>query len=316
MFAGFSLITFSYSQIEIQSDDVLELIGKSVIFEQLNAVPTIVEVGQSGPDKTWDFRAMNFNQPVSHTQSFESQEGTVFADEFPDANFVIHSQVQGGDIYNYYEVSDEALKDMGVGNDFLIQGAPYQEVIKGSYLLAPLPLSMGSTWQVVNRDTITSGLFTSITYDSTFNEVDSWGVVKLPAGDFKCLRIKSRSTSIEESIFDGQSSTITNSVISYSWITKEAFIVSSMSSLYNELEERFTTALFVSRVSSVDNSTAVKDLSILQEAELNVFPNPFMDHLTATIKVTKPGRFHIELLISVINASLYWQTRILKKGII
>jgi hypothetical protein len=259
-------------------------------------VPTVVDVGQSGPDKIWDFRAINFSDPVSHTQSFESQEGTVFADEFPNANFVIHSEVQGGDIYNYYEVSDQALNDMGVGNDFLIQGTPYREVIKGSYLLAPLPLSMGSSWQVINRDTITSGVFTSITYDSTYNEVDGWGVVKLPVGDFKCLRIKSRSTSIEESIFDGQSSIITNSVISYSWITKEAFIVTSMSSLHNELKERFTTALLVSRVSAVDNSTAVEDASVYPGNEVMVFPNPFMDHLNATIKVTNPGRVHIELL--------------------
>lgn len=284
------------SQIEISGGDILELLGQSHRMEQRNGLPTTVTVGSSGADRIWDFRLLDVSGGSSHIQSYMSVEETPFEEEFPNSNLTIYNRIGGGDYYNYYQVSPDGLFDIGAVNLYSVQGTSYQDLYQGSFMLAPLPLAFGSTWNVVTKDTTDYETLLVINRDSTENIVDGWGTIRIPAGDFPCLRIKSRAILSEENIFNGESFITSDTVISYSWITKDAFIVLSMTSLNNEIEEQFTTAFTVSRLAQIDQSTSTRDIANSRNMSWSVYPNPFTDALKIELKVQEPGIHKVQLL--------------------
>ncbi|MCB0668152.1 MAG: hypothetical protein KDC80_20140 [Saprospiraceae bacterium] len=298
LFLALCLLPSHYllAQVEIMGDDILNLLGQSHKMEQRAGLPTTVTVGPSGPDRVWDFRLLNVGGGSSHLQTYSDLENTPFAQEFPNSNFTIFSQIGGGDYYNYYEVNQEGLFDIGAVNSYSVQGTPYQDIFKGSFMLAPLPLHTESAWQVVTRDTTDYETLLVINRDSTVNEVDGWGMIRIPAGDFDCLRIKSRAYKTEENIFDGESFITSDTVLTYSWITKDAFIVLTMTSLNNEIEDQFTTAFNVSRLAEIDQSTPIIDLNKPNATGWTVFPNPVTDQINIKMEVRKAGRHTIQLL--------------------
>jgi hypothetical protein len=291
----------AYAQITITSSDVLGLIGKSQTTEDDTSGNDItVNVGTAGTNRTWDFRSLTL-QTDKITNQFLAPQGTPFAARVPQANFVlkIFSASEPGDIvYGYFQVSSTALRLLGNGVTGSF-GSFFS--VANAQNVSPLPLQLNTTWTSVESDTLIdpqSGA-SSITVSTSNNTVDGSGQVRLPIGDFDCLRIRNNNTTISKVVFGGMVVfSDTSKSIDYNWISRTDFIVASVSSQDGETNPNYTTAASFSRLFS--RTTAVEaprasenipaDFALSQN-----FPNPFNPATEIAFQIARAG--HAELSI-------------------
>jgi hypothetical protein len=218
------------AQISITDGDVFGLIGTSDAFEIDTTFSVMVDIGMPGANQTWDFRNLQI-LGVFGSADFISPAGTPFETSFPDANFVEKMQWNADDttsfeFYSYIRVTSSQLSTLGLGTVF---GDTLFTVSK-SEDVAPLPLVFGTSWQSFESDTSTfSPEFFTVTNDTSVNTVDGWGTVRLPIGDFACLRLKTESSITSTTYVEGspfQSSTYMST--SYTWLNKNHFFVMSI----------------------------------------------------------------------------------------
>ena len=285
----------SVAQISITSSDLLGLIGKNLVLEEDSSTVSI-DLGQPGANQVWDHRNIEFINPSSINVAFEEAAGNPFSNQFPMANLVQHisTDLVEGDQYLFYKVELDRFTGLGDAFSFVFEGMPFNQVDPGESLEAPLPLTMGNEWNSIIRDTFSESGLSLITYDSTVNVVDGWGMLRLPMGDFDCLRIKSKSYCTSISTFGGNTNSETESELTYVWLSKDYFILSTVT--HEDVDnENFTTSNFYSRVSNVTGSTGLRDQMALKTVQVNIYPNPFIDQIRVELELEYPQEIRLEV---------------------
>lgn len=291
----FALPPAARAQPTITSADLLGLIGTSQLVEIDSSATITVDVGNPGANQTWDYRALEID-PIQFGFEYLAPAATPFADAFPGANFVQKFDVEldEGDfeLYNYSMVSPSMFVNLGQASSF---SAPFDTtfITYDDDDVAPLPLTFGTEWTSVSADT--SGLlpaFGFITVDTTVNVVDAWGTVRLPAGDFQTLRIRSDTKEMQQTIAAGQvifSETTTR--IGYSWVSADEFLVAEVESEDGETDPNFTTAISFLRVAS-GGTTPNERTAGLPGAELRLepYPNPARFGSTIAYRIARDTR--------------------------
>jgi hypothetical protein len=194
----------AFAQITITSGDILGLIGRSQILEDDTSGNDIaVNVGAAGQNRTWDFRSVVL-QSDKWTNQFVAPAGTPFAAKAPQSNFVQKTTIAsepGSSIYLYHQVTSGNLRTLGSG--FVSPDTSFFGFL-GAQNLAPLPLQFGMTWVSVQTDTFGDPQTIALISTSTSNNsVDAWGQVRLPSGDFDCLRIRDNNVTVTQTIVNG-----------------------------------------------------------------------------------------------------------------
>ena len=161
-----------------------------------------------------------------------------------------------------------------------------------------MPLTFGSEWTSATADTfsVVPG-FATITIDTTVNVADAWGTVRLPAGDYQAIRVRSDSKTSVQTIVAGQVITSDSfSDISYTWLSEDAYIVLSISSEDDETDPNFTTASSFTRLSS-GQTTPNERVADLPGANLRLepYPNPSRHGSTIAYRIPRDG--HVELAV-------------------
>lgn len=284
------------AQISITSEDLLNLIGKTQVLDQDSSIISI-DLGASGANQIWDHRNIAFQAAFSITASFEGIVSNPFANDFSSANLVQHNtnDLIDGDQYLFYKVEPDKFTGLGDAFNFTTGGMDFDQIDQGETLEAPLPLTIGEEWNSIVNDTFSQAGITIINYDSTVNLVDGWGTLRLPLGDFECLRIKSKSYCTTTTEFGGNSTSETDSEITYVWLSKSNFILSTVSH-ENAEEENFTNSEFYSRISSVSGSTSLKDQLAIEGVAVKLFPNPFIDRINIEIELDRDMPLKVEII--------------------
>jgi len=214
-----------------------------------------VNVGSAGANQTWDFRAMTIANPVLAVTVFLSPQSVPTSSRFPGSNLVekiTTPAAPGAVIYNFYRITPSSFVNLG---DSLKITSPRDTSIVHfqNDVLAPLPVAFNSNWITTERDT--TGFFplaANISVDTTINRIDAWGTVRLPLGDFSCLRLRQNVKVINQTIFNGMVfSTSTNTYIQYNWIAKGIFLVASAQSQNGATDPNFTNAQGFGRLDSL-----------------------------------------------------------------
>lgn len=281
------------AQITVTSTDVLGLIGKTHEVETDTTFSVSVNVGSAGANQTWDFRSVTI-QAERYTNQFVNRQGTPFAAQFPQANFVQKTTFPaepGSEFYLYLQVTSASAQTVGSG--VITPDTSFANPqVAGD--ITPLPLQFGATWNEALSDTFGDPqTFAIITTSNTSNTVDGWGQVRLPIGDFDCLRIRGNSETITKTIFSGTVFLAdTTTTIDYIWISKNNFYVAMAVSQDGETNPNFTEAASFSRLASTTTSVASHSgrEAIPEAFELSQnFPNPFNPETKIAFQLRQAG---------------------------
>lgn len=276
----FLVMSISWSlqgQITITANDILGVIGKTQVIEQDSSGTIVVNVGGSGPNQVWDFSASNPDALVA-TYEHLQPNGTPFSSDFPSANMVEKISFTGapGTIYNYREVTDNQMSNLGSATDLSLMGVPFSRVTKSRRTLAPLPLAYENTWSEMVSDTNAAFGIVSIISDTSTFTVDAWGTVILPKGQVPVLRIRQDSRGSSSSVVAGFNQTTRSADISYFWVSRDNLIVAWATSEDGETDPNFTTTSFFALLSEASGTTSLTDNEPTRTQVLTAAPNPFL----------------------------------------
>jgi hypothetical protein len=252
---------YSSAQIILSSQDFLNFVGskQTVLMDDRFSIP--VDVGMAGSNQVWDFRATTIVDTLVSVFEYLSLQQTASHKTFPEANLVqkITSPSEPGfEIFNYFRVTNSEFINLGDSTKFMF---PFDTTFVSFQIdtLAPLPLAFNNSWLTTEVDT--TGFFpylANISIDTTWNQIDAWGTVRLPLGDFQCLRIRQDVKVINHSIFNGTiTSTDMESYIQYDWVAKNVFLVASAQSQNGETNPNFTVAQGFSLLYAISSPTNV-----------------------------------------------------------
>jgi len=302
LLAAFPVVV--HSQITITSQDLLGQIGSRqvVLNDRRSNIPVVV--GSPGSSQVWDFRNQIIGDSVFSISEFLRPDQTVSAGTFPTANMVqrITSLGEPGfEVFNFYAIGPDVFINVGDSTKISSAGFDTTFVFFQSDTLAPLPVGFGSTWLTAERDT--TGFFpisANISIDTTLNRIDGWGTVRLPLGDFDCLRLRQDVQVINQTILNGMVfSTSVDSFIQYDWIAKDIFLVASAQSRNGDTDPNFTIAQGFGRLDSLraspgtgvaENSVSPSNFELFQN-----YPNPFNPATLINYRIAE--RASVELVV-------------------
>jgi hypothetical protein len=273
----------SFSQITITSGDLSGMAGSRQVVREDGRASIPVNVGSAGANQIWDFRTMTIANPVLAVSQFLSPQGLPGSNRFPGATLVqkiTSSAAAGAEIYNFYRIISSSFTTLGDSSK-ITSPIDTTFVRLRNDIVTPLPVAFNNTWRQTKRDT--TGFFplaANISIDTTNNTIDAWGTVRLPLGDFQCLRIRQNVKIINQAILNGTvSSTSTRTYIQYNWVAKNAFQVARAQSQDNDTNLNFTNARGFGLLDSLRSgpTTDVDDTAALPLSFelLQNYPNPF-----------------------------------------
>ncbi|HEY6142759.1 MAG TPA: T9SS type A sorting domain-containing protein [Flavobacterium sp.] len=240
-----SLVTISYAQPILNATDFTsycDLYGYTSEEDILGLSP-----GDAGANTVWDFSAMTAT--FDGIYSILPVESTLYANDFPTANFVYKISNGDSDFYAYYKVSSTTFEKLGSKNS----GAVFTNKLLDTSTILKFPY----TYQTVFTDSYRNegdpieGYTKTITYDG-------YGTLKTPYDTYINV-IRKKSVEVRGN----------NIYTDYEWCTTNpGNTVMSMSFYENPAQNQcgnYTTFL-----TSTNLSVKVND----KEKLISVYPNP------------------------------------------
>lgn len=314
------ILSPSFTQIIVQRSD-FPFVGQQIV----NALDddTEFEVGNNGPNQTWDFinaEATSYDTSV-YILPYQAPDWQLF----PEASIVAFNISSEGGAYGFYE--DTGI-DLGLrGIDFNMTIMPGMDYTMHTIYKTPdwihLPYHYGDNYAYSFKKNVYSGLYSNGTLTDSSKvsshvngtmEVDAWGTMIIPTGAFPVLRIKN-----DQNYTDSLYKLVGNSWVlqsinqgsyeRYSWMTNQYGIIGDVV-VSNSRARNFS--FFVSQ--TIVNTGNYS----LPERVFAISPNPAHDFITINtpLNVEKVAIYNLagELQITVTNHKKINITS-LKKGI-
>ncbi len=285
-----------FSQISITSSDILKPVGYQFALEYNVMGPITVDVGNSGPNETWNFTSYDLPEMVSG--EIVDPAGTPFAADFPTANlcYMDMEETADAEAYSYMNVTSSMWSFLGVGvtapeTSYVNVYDPPQQT--------PLPIDYLDTYVHTFEygDTIAGFIFHTLNRSHT--TVDAWGSMTIPMGTFDILRTMSYDTTISTIGVDPFVFVDTTTSIDYGWLGKDPLFVANVSSMEGETNPDFTEADWVERARGAVGIDDDEPGSRIPTAFMlgQNFPNPFNPRTDISFQVAEDVTGQVDLSI-------------------
>jgi len=278
-----------FSQTQIVRQDVMDMSGASGAYEISNTGNVAVDLLTEGDGKVWDFTGLDMGTaPNIDEYSLQDISGTEETALFPGSNFVLReSHVDGTTwfVHTYVDLREDRLKIIARKMKD-VSGLSVRWACPEDYYT--LPLAMGTAWNSVQIDTFDFGFgpFISTTFSRNF--VDASGTVRLPVGDFECLRL--RTVSVEES---GGNPFRT---IKYTFLAKNNLLVAILQGQPDDTTHNFSSAVYVQRFQSIQTHVSGRTTKTPDRFFLaRNYPNPFNPETRIDIELPDYSRVDLSV---------------------
>ncbi len=187
--------------------NVSDLPQGGTVYLRANGLPPLNadDINLNGADVTWNFSDLLFQGdaqteyfPMSAasltTQFVFSSADHFTAFEIPDLGADLPIPISGATVYREY--GNNAYRTIGIGitTDLFDLPVNFQDEEE----LLPLPLTYGATLDASSAFALDlEGLFYYATDQVMDIEVDAWGMLLLPGGEYNCLRVKRNFSALD-----------------------------------------------------------------------------------------------------------------------
>lgn len=270
---------FLHAQTVLTANDILNLHGNSFNYTVEEAASFGVNVGSPGANQMWDFSNHSFINPFDLEYIYSTPDQTPYDTLFPNANSArqfIDLRDSTFSFYEYWNIQPNIADVLGSAVYLPDLDTVFVEREQGVDI--PLPMQMGNSWMQVEYDTSGFPPFVSIDIDTVWLSVDGWGTLKLPSGDYDCIRIREDVVSTNYLLSDTTLIPIGfESWIAYIWVSPDYFELLSVQSQFGNMDPNFTSA---QGLTMIDIVTSIEDESpapgVISEFYLEQnYPNPF-----------------------------------------
>jgi hypothetical protein len=308
------------AQITVTDNDIMDI--GDVITQANDSLPSsLISIGNSGVNQFWDFSSLQ--EMEIETIEVVSPVGTLYGSMYPNANICVEDN---GDLL-YLNKTSSGVEMIGFGD------------LPVNVLLIPLPLIYNLTHQdgpniIMDSVLVNNGLFDNslapvislnplhdqvdslkinATITSNFN-VDAWGNVTIPLGDYDALRLK-----IEETTTTQFSVYCSVGGLAGGWFSAETFfpIETEIANRYqwwsnNPMFDFMLVELEVDSLGNVEFATfltenPVTSAHILPNISVDVYPNPTLETITISTSMNNS-----EFVVSDINGKVLSKERFSK----
>ena len=277
--------SFVMGQISISADDINSLKGtiRGAMAPNQDSSSAFIQIDKGGSDKIWDYRDIITDGYIVGSMEYLEPDEGFQAELFPESNFrqrLFAESSEGSLIFEtYFRITSSEFQTLGSASSFA--GFSFTEL--NSDDTAPLPMTYGSSWLSVTEDSSEQIGFLTITTDTTFNQVDSWGLLRLPTADIECLRIREDSKTISSTFYNGAplGDPESTETVSYVWLSKSHLLAMTVDSLDNGMG-----ALTMMITPDATSVLSDEDLPITYNLKQN-YPNPFNPTTTITYSIPK-----------------------------
>lgn len=308
------------AQITVTDNDIMDI--GDVITQANDSLPSsLISIGNSGVNQFWDFSSLQ--EMEIETIEVVSPVGTLYGSMYPNANICVEDN---GDLL-YLNKTSSGVEMIGFGD------------LPVNVLLIPLPLIYNLTHQdgpniIMDSVLVNNGLFDNslapvislnplhdqvdslkinATITSNFN-VDAWGNVTIPLGDYDALRLK-----IEETTTTQFSVYCSVGGLAGGWFSAETFfpIETEIANRYqwwsnNPMFDFMLVELEVDSLGNVEFATfltenPVTSAHILPNISVDVYPNPTLETITISTSINNS-----EFVVSDINGKILSKERFSK----
>ncbi|MDD5528829.1 MAG: T9SS type A sorting domain-containing protein [bacterium] len=285
-----SISSAVFAQIVVDSSEFLQAIGTTTIINGVDSA--VLNLGTTGGPQVWDFTT----QPMGNRNAqsiIVKGNSTPFSDSFPTAN-ITYQKIKYADSsadtsYQYERLTKDSIITLGGG----------VSLDSGSYFIVlhpvgykPLPMAYNNSW--VDHYTYKYVDY-NLSYDYYgYSTIDAYGKVKIPYGEFNCLRINTLDTVflyLESLLY--YDTLVTNT---YSFVTENYGSVADVVLRVDSTD----TVYSLSRLTSF---TGVEERNFkLQNVALSIYPNPFP--LSTVIKYQIPTDSKVSLNVYDISGKI------------
>ncbi|MFI5171560.1 MAG: T9SS type A sorting domain-containing protein [Chitinophagales bacterium] len=312
-FYSLFLIAFAQSPIILTVDDIANV--DQEFFVGTAGPLTEFDGSDTGPDHTWNFSTLtavthDTSQWVDVTDTdplyFFLWFGADVAEQTgaPIANDFITIE----DVFNFYKRESDEFAITGFAGT--ISGIPLPIGYNDPETILEFPASYEDvTSSETGFDIEIPGLATWKEHRSRTNEVDGWGTLLIPSGEFEVLRVRSEIFIIDTFIYDVVEIPIEYTAVEYRWYSKLNGIPLLQINAIETLGIETTTQVFY-KEGYVVNAIEVP---YGNTAWLNIFQNNTSENLSININTTLPGRYSLEL-IDLSGRLVYDNERFLNSG--